>query len=135
MTSKLFGLINDIVLLKGNSMKVIPIFLCVLTLPIASFAYGQMDATQDMGHQGMKMAAPADAAVMTHQATGMVKAVDPVKGSVTLAHGAIKSLNWPAMTMAFPVKEKNLLDKLVVGKEVQVELKKEGANYVVVAVK
>ncbi|WP_395400951.1 copper-binding protein [Pseudoduganella sp. UC29_106] len=65
-----------------------------------------------------------DAKMMTHQATAVVKAIDPAAGKVTLAHEAIKSLNWPAMTMAFAVKDKMLLDKLAVGKQVRVELKK-----------
>ncbi|MRW88404.1 copper-binding protein [Duganella sp. FT80W] len=116
-------------------MKVTTALSIVLALPIAGAAYGQMDAMQDMGHHGMNMPAPAAAAVMTHQAAAMVKAVDPAKGRVTLAHDAIKTLNWPAMTMAFSVKDRSLLDKLVVGKQVQVTLKQEGTDFVVVAVK
>ena len=38
-----------------------------------------------------------------HPATGVVKSVDRAKGTVTLAHGPVKSLNWPAMTMPFTV--------------------------------
>lgn len=36
-----------------------------------------------------------------HGATGMVTAVDAAAGTVTIAHDAVESLNWPAMTMAF----------------------------------
>lgn len=36
-----------------------------------------------------------------HSATGMITAVDAAAGTVTIAHGAVESLNWPAMTMAF----------------------------------
>lgn len=71
----------------------------------------------------------------THQTDAVVKAVDPAKGNVTLAHDAIKSLNWPAMTMSFPVKDKALFDKLAVGKKVHVGITKEGADYVVTEVK
>ncbi|WP_206091120.1 copper-binding protein, partial [Providencia stuartii] len=39
-----------------------------------------------------------------HEAIGTVKSVDPAAGTVTLAHGPIKSLNWPSMTMGFAVK-------------------------------
>lgn len=76
-----------------------------------------------------------DAKAMTHKAVAVVKEVDAANGKVTLAHEAVKSLNWPAMTMGFPVKDKMLLDKLAVGKKVNVELKKEGSDYVVTAVK
>lgn len=43
---------------------------------------------------------PATAAA-TVSATGTVEAVDVGAGTVTLAHGAIDVLQWPAMTMAF----------------------------------
>lgn len=76
-----------------------------------------------------------DAKAMTHKAVAVVKEVDAANGKVTLAHEAVKSLNWPAMTMGFAVKDKMLLDKLAVGKKVNVELKKEGSDYVVTAVK
>ena len=80
--------------------------------------------------------ASAGAAGMTmHQADAVVKAVDAAAGKVTLAHEPVKSLGWPAMTMGFAVKDKALFDKLVVGQKVHVELKKEGADYVVTSVK
>jgi len=37
------------------------------------------------------------------KASGTVDAVDAAKRKVTLSHGAIKSLGWPAMTMDFAV--------------------------------
>jgi Cu(I)/Ag(I) efflux system protein CusF len=76
----------------------------------------------------------AGAAVM-HQADGVVKVVDPVSSKVTLAHGAVKTLGWPAMTMAFAVKDKALLNDLVAGKKVHVEFNKQGSDYVITSVK
>nr|SPS05995.1 conserved exported protein of unknown function [Candidatus Nitrotoga fabula] len=73
--------------------------------------------------------------VMTHKATGVVKAVDSSKGTVTLAHGSVKSLNWPAMTMSFVVKDKRLFDNLTVGKKVKVEFIKQDTDYIVTSVK
>lgn len=79
---------------------------------------------------------PAKKAGMeTHKVTGVVKEVDSVKGKVVLDHQAVKSLNWPAMTMGFTVNDKKLLTKLTAGKRVNVEVRKEGSDYVVVAVK
>ncbi len=72
---------------------------------------------------------------MTHKATGVVKAVDSSKGTVTLAHGPVKSLKWPAMTMSFIVKDKALFDKLAVDKKVKVEFMQQGTDYIVTAVK
>jgi Cu/Ag efflux protein CusF len=76
-----------------------------------------------------------DAKATTHAAVAVVKNIDVANGKVTLAHEAISSLKWPAMTMAFAVKDKTLFDKLAVGKKVDVELMKQGKDYVVVAVK
>ena len=70
-----------------------------------------------------------------HKTSAVVKSVDPANGKVTLAHEQVKSLNWPAMTMTFGVKDKSLLDKLAVGKKVDVEFTQQGSNYVVSAVK
>lgn len=42
-----------------------------------------------------------------HSATGMVTAIDATAGTVTIAHGAVESLNWPAMTMAFKLADPN----------------------------
>lgn len=54
---------------------------------------------------------------------------------MTLAHDPVASLNWPAMTMSFKVKDKGLLPKLVAGKRVDVEFVQEGEDYVVKSVK
>ncbi|OGS97776.1 MAG: hypothetical protein A3K04_02290 [Gallionellales bacterium RBG_16_56_9] len=76
-----------------------------------------------------------DAKTVTHTATAVVKNVDTANGKVTLAHDPVKSLNWPAMTMSFAVQDKVLLDKLAVGKKVNVEFIQQGSEYVVTAVK
>ena len=70
-----------------------------------------------------------------HKATGVVKKVDPKAGSVTLAHDPVKSLNWPAMTMGFQVKDKMLLDKLAVGKKIEFEFVQQGKDYVITLVR
>ena len=71
----------------------------------------------------------------THEADAVVKEFDATQGKVTLAHGPVKSLGWPAMTMTFGVKDKTLFDKLSVGTRVHVGFKKEGDEYVVTSVK
>jgi Cu(I)/Ag(I) efflux system protein CusF len=70
-----------------------------------------------------------------HQMKAVVKAVDATNGKVTLAHEPVKSLNWPAMTMNFSVKDKALFDNLAVGKKVEVEFVQQGSDYVVTRVK
>lgn len=88
--------------------------------------------------KGMDMAkkpAAAASAATVHMATGVVKKVDATAGLVTLAHEPVKSMNWPAMTMGFQVKEKMLFDKLAVGKKVEFEFVQGAKGYVVTSVK
>lgn len=70
-----------------------------------------------------------------HPATGVVKSVDRAKSTVMLAHDPVRSLNWPAMTMPFTVKDKALLEKLPAGKKVQFEFVQQGKDYVITNVK
>ncbi len=42
-------------------------------------------------------------AVIGHRAEGTVKAIDAKAGTVSIAHGPVATLNWPAMTMDFKV--------------------------------
>ncbi|MCG8156845.1 copper-binding protein [Brenneria goodwinii] len=50
-------------------------------------------------HQHHAMSSPAAPTPMVYQASGVVKQWDTQ--SVTLSHGPITDLHWPAMTMAF----------------------------------
>jgi Cu(I)/Ag(I) efflux system protein CusF len=70
-----------------------------------------------------------------HKANGVVKALDAKKSTVTLAHGPVQSMKWPAMSMTFKVKDKAMLDKLAVDKKVDVEFVQEGKDYVITSVK
>lgn len=108
--------------------------LCLLlALSGSSAAFAHADG---MPMDMKKMTSPkGKAETGIHKTSAVVKAVDVANGKVTLSHGAIASLNWPPMTMAFTVKDKGLFDKLVVGKTVNVELMKEGSGFAVTAVK
>ncbi len=93
-----------------------------------------MQQCHDMMHADDKKKG-ASAKSATHQATAVVKAVEPENGKITLAHEPVKSLKWPAMTMGFMVKDKALFDKLVVNEKVNVSFTKQGSDYVVTSVK
>ncbi|HXF65735.1 MAG TPA: copper-binding protein [Burkholderiales bacterium] len=80
-------------------------------------------------------AAPA-AAQPTHQGSGIVKKVDPARESITLAHDPIRSLNWPAMTMDFRVRDKDKLAALKPGQKIAFELVEEKkGEYVISRIK
>jgi Cu(I)/Ag(I) efflux system protein CusF len=70
-----------------------------------------------------------------HRATGTVKKVDTTRGSVTLAHEPVPSLKWPAMTMAFTVKDKAAIEKLRPGSKIDFEFVQQGRDYVITQVK
>lgn len=96
----------------------------------SAFAGEKMD---DM--KGMDMGKPAAPGMKTHKTVGVVKALDAKAGTVTFAHEPVKSLNWPAMTMTFSIKDKMLFDKLAEGKKVEFEFVQEGKTSVVTSVK
>lgn len=57
--------------------------------------------------------------------TGTVTAIDKAAGKITLDHGPIPEVGWPAMTMAFKAKPQ-LLDSVAVGDKVAFDLKLRG---------
>jgi Cu/Ag efflux protein CusF len=67
----------------------------------------------------------------SHKGAGTVEKVDPAAGTVTIAHGPINSLNWPAMTMTFAVKDKAVLGKFSQDKKVEFEFMQQGSDYVI----
>ena len=110
----------------------------IVALNLSGVALAQSDGMKGMDMKGMDMKGMSmdpKAQGAVHKAVGVVQKVDVAKGTVTLAHEPIKSLNWPAMTMGFIVKDKMLFDGLAVGKKVEFEFAQQGANYVITAVK
>ena len=107
-------------------------FIATMLATISVFAQTN---TGDMKGMDMGKKPVAEAKQQTHTATGTVKKADPKSGKVTLQHGPVASLNWPAMTMAFKVDNQALWKKLQDGKKVEVEFTKQGADYVVTGVK
>lgn len=122
-------------------MKLTTAIPLILVLSASSLANAQSDDMKKMDMKGMEMkdmgSRPKshESKSKTHQMNAVVKAVDMAKGEVTLAHEPVKSLNWPAMTMKFSVRDKALFDNLRVGKKVEVEFMHQGLDYVVTAVK
>ena len=62
-----------------------------------------------------------------------VRRIDKDGARLTLKHAEIKSLDMPAMTMVFRVRDKAMLDGLEVGQRVRVQVVREGGNFVVAA--
>ena len=99
------------------------------------FAHAGEMKGMDMKGMDMKDTPAQKGAAKMHSAKGTVKSLDAAAGTVTLDHDPVKSMNWPAMTMAFKVQDKALLDKLAKGKKVEVEFEQRGKDYVITSAK
>lgn len=90
--------------------------LFVVTLGLLSLSGGALaQATNDMAR--MNAAEHSAMAPAGAQGTGVIKKLDAKAGSVTLQHGPIAALKWPAMTMAFKA-DPGLLKGFKVGQKV-----------------
>jgi len=81
---------------------------------------------------------PAASATKTvgHQASGTVDGVDVKDGTVSLSHGPVASLKWPAMTMEFKAANATLLQTLKPGAKVTVEfIERQPGEWVITSVK
>ncbi len=88
-------------------------------------------AIGNFGHAAHGATAPQDAPVVAkpgakpvavgHQAEGTIEEIDLKAGTITLNHGAIASLKWPAMSMEFQAANPALLSSLKVGMTVKFE--------------
>lgn len=95
---------------------------------------GGMDM-KGMDHQGMGMKSDKKVNAKTHKASGTVTKVDADKSTVSIAHGPVRSMNWPAMTMTFKVKDKKILDKVKQGEKVDFSFVQAGNDYAITDVK
>ncbi len=74
-------------------------------------------------------AAPDEAAATLHAASGRVTAISGA--NITIAHGPVASLNWPAMSMQFSFARAELANGLRVGDQVAFRFRQSGSAYVV----
>lgn len=70
----------------------------------------------------------------THRGQGTVNGIDAKTGKVNLSHGPIKSLDWPAMSMDFSVKDAATLKGIQPGMKVDFELEKSDGGYRIVTI-
>ena len=97
---------------------------------LAQSGMKSMDMKDGMGMKGDKAGAGK-----VHKASGKVAKVDRAKGSVTIAHGPVASMNWPSMTMSFKVKDKAMLDKIKTGDQVDFGFIESGRDHTITEIK
>ena len=88
-------------------------------------AYANNDHSH--AHGAPAKAATADAAFVD----GEVKKVDKAAGKVTIKHGPLTSLDMPAMTMVFRVKDAAMLDQVKAGDSIRFKADKVEGAYTV----
>ena len=97
--------------LMNTHRKTLVAALC-LTLPLCF----SLSARADDTHHKPSVTATAGAGDTTD---GEVRKIDREARKITLKHGEIKSLDMPAMTMVFVVKDKAMIDMLKTGDKVK----------------
>jgi Cu(I)/Ag(I) efflux system membrane fusion protein len=70
--------------------------------------------------------AAAKPAALGHKAEGTLNAIDLAAGSVTISHGPVASLNWPAMKMDFVLANPALVSGIAPGTGVVIEFVERG---------
>lgn len=83
----------------------------------------------------MPMPEKATAAHEAIKGKGQVTAISEDKSKVTLKHEPIPAIQWPAMTMAFKVKNSAMLAKTKVGDKVNFTLAPDGKDYMITSIK
>lgn len=81
--------------------------------------------TEASNSEASETAAPPSATVAS--ATGVVEAVDADAQTVTIAHGPVAALEWPAMTMTFQAPNVDLTT-IEQGDEVSFEITSSGTD-------
>jgi Cu(I)/Ag(I) efflux system protein CusF len=89
-------------------------------------------AADDMSNMKGMSAAPA---AKHGKGTGVIKAIDAKAGTLTIQHGPIPAVSWPAMTMTFKAKPATLLKGLKVGQTIGFDTTVRGVDADVTAVR
>jgi len=71
-------------------------------------------------------------AATVHKGQGTLEDIDAKTGAVTITHGPIPSLKWPAMTMEFQVSNKALLKSVKPGQSVAIDIVQRGPGEFVI---
>ena len=106
----------------GDSVVVAANFLIDAESNLKAAVGGFGDAGKTATTSAAAVAGSASASKTSgHLAEGTVDSIDLKDGSITLSHGPVASLKWPAMTMEFKVANASLLKDLKPGAKVAVE--------------
>ena len=106
--------------------------LSTLSVVASLFAAGPAFAQSSANMQGMNHKA---APTKIGQGTGVITAIDAKAHTVTIKHGAIPAVGWPAMTMVFKVTPATLLNGARVGQSVAFGVRTKGMDAEVISLR
>jgi Cu(I)/Ag(I) efflux system membrane fusion protein len=105
-----------------------------LKAAVGGFGHSAHGSAPKAGAESEKTAPGAKGS--SHQAEGTVDGIDAKAGTVSLNHGPVASLKWPAMTMEFKVANDALFKELKPGATVSVEfVERSQGEWVITRVK
>jgi len=104
------------------------ILIAVSMLGLAlAFQVSAADSHSHKATSAAKSAAVANAALTE----GEVRKVDKAAGKITIKHGPMPKFDMPAMTMAYRVKDKGMLDNLKPGDKIKFDVDGVGGEFTV----
>ncbi len=68
----------------------------------------------------------------TEYSQGVVRSIDAAAGKVTVAHGPLKNLDMPAMTMIFRVSEEAMLTNMSEGEEIEFVVERRNGKLTII---
>ena len=99
---------------------------------VLTFTTAGAAAADDMANIKGMSAAPA---AKHGKGTGVIKGINAKAGTLTIQHGPIPAVAWPAMTMTFKAKPATLLKGLKVGQTIGFDTTVRGMDADVTAVR
>lgn len=113
-------------------------------MDMSSTEHDNMSAAENMGmseeqHAQMSggnpmMSTDAPGAGTAATATGTVDGTDAAAGTITISHGPVEALNWPAMTMGFKATPEQVAS-VQPGQEVSFEFTSSGMDATITTIK
>jgi Cu(I)/Ag(I) efflux system periplasmic protein CusF len=91
----------------------------LLALPGAAFAEHKNHSAEVHRHHQVAVASSAASSQPVELTAGEVRKVDRGAGEIIVKHARIKSMDMPAMTMPFSVRETGMLDQVKVGDRIR----------------
>ena len=89
--------------------------------------------SQQSDTEGASPAVVPEATQSTARASGTVEAIDVAAGKISIAHGPVESLDWPAMTMAFKATPEQIAS-VQVGESVRFEFASTGMDGTILSI-